>query len=66
MNDLLVWHYWAIPYRERERQKGGGWRDRLLKDVASEQRIESVKKKIDIYSICKCNPARVRDKRIKT
>lgn len=31
MNDLLVWHYWAIPHRETER---GRWRDKLLKDGA--------------------------------
>lgn len=29
MNDLLVWHYWAIPHREKkrrgeERRKDGG------------------------------------------
>lgn len=29
MNDLLVWHYWAIPHRETERR--GRWRDKLLK-----------------------------------
>lgn len=29
MNDLLVWHYWAIPHRETERR--GRWRDELLK-----------------------------------
>lgn len=30
MNDLLVWHYWAIPHRESR----GRWRDKLLKDGA--------------------------------
>lgn len=26
MHDLLVWHYWAIPHRER-----GRWRDNAMK-----------------------------------
>lgn len=24
MNDLLVWHYWAIPHRETEERKMEG------------------------------------------
>lgn len=51
MNDLLVWHYWAIPHRETERR--GRWRDKLLKAGAlrGKERGGKKRKKADRYSL---------------